>query len=363
MATVFPSLTAIEYSTSSATYDWARTGGSFRRVTLFEGRSGRLRGTARLLAQMWRLGRGDYFLCHYEWPEVFAAAWFLRLSGSRVFAMIDSKFDDKPRRAWFELLKSLMFAPYHGALVGSIRTAEYLSFLGMRKKPIEGDYDTISIDRIRQLAKIEPSPGGVSHTGRDFVCVARLVPKKNHSTLLSAYARYRQLARQPRDLHLCGNGPEQERLAAQVRALGIAEHVHFHGFVQAEGVAERLGRSLALILPSTEEQFGQVVLEAQAMGLPVIVSDNVGARYKHVRTGVNGFVVEPSNAEGIAQYMAMLSDDESLWRRMSEAALQTAPSGDVANFVGAVERLRTFGVHGKVPPPAKKSPAPQMHTS
>jgi glycosyltransferase involved in cell wall biosynthesis len=363
MATVFPSLTAIEYSSKSNTYAWSRADGTFRRITLFEGKAGRLRGTARLIAEMRRLGRGDYFLCHYEWPEVFAAAWFLRLTGSRVFAMIDSKFDDKPRRVWFEMLKSLMFAPYHGALVGSARTAEYLSFLGMRKRPIEGDYDTISIERIRQLANIEPSPGGAPYAERDFVCVARLVPKKNHRTLLAAYARYRQLALQPRDLHLCGNGPEQERLEAQARELGIAEHVHFHGFVQTEGVAQRLGRSLALILPSTEEQFGQVVLEAQAMGLPVIVSDNVGARDKHVRTGVNGFVVEPTNTEGIARYMAMLSDNEPLWRGMSQAALETAPSGDVANFVGSVQRLRKSDAKRQISPSAEKSPAEQMHIS
>lgn len=340
VAAAFPSLTAIEYLSASDTYQWSRTEGAFRRMTLFGARRpGWLRGAARLIGTVRKLGRGDYFLCHYEWPEVFVAAWYLRLSGSRVFAMIDSKFDDKPRRVWFEAMKSLLFAPYHGAMVGSRRTAEYLRFLGMRNKPIEGGYDTISSERIRRLAEVEPAPGGPAHGERDFIAVARLVPKKNHATLLAAYARYRELAQKPRGLQLCGNGPEQERLQRQVRELGIAAHVQFHDFVQTDEVAQRLGRALALVLPSIEEQFGQVVLEAQAMGLPVIVSDNVGARDEHVRSGVNGFVVEATNVEGIARYMAMLSDDEALWRRMAEAALAEAPRGDVAQFVAAVRRL------------------------
>jgi glycosyltransferase involved in cell wall biosynthesis len=341
VAAAFPWLTAIEYLSESSTYGWEPGEGPFRRVTLFEGgvRPSRLQGALRLIGEARSLGRGDYFLCHYDWPEVFALACYLRLSGSRAFAMLDAKFDDKPRRAWFEATKSLALAPYHGALAGSPRTTDYLRFLGMRRKPIEQGYDTISIGRIRRLAGVDPAPAGVAHGARDFVCVARLVPKKNHTTLLAAYARYRELVPRPRDLHLCGNGPEQDRLEAQVGALGLGGQVHFQGFVQAEGVAQQLGRALALLLPSTEEQFGQVVLEAQAMGLPVIVSDQVGARDRHVRSGVNGFVVEATNAEGLARYMAMLDGDEGLWRRMAAAAREDARRGDVAEFVAAVRRL------------------------
>jgi glycosyltransferase involved in cell wall biosynthesis len=209
--------------------------------------------------------------------------------------------------------------------------------------PIEDSYDSISIGRIRRLAAVEPAPGGAAHGARDFISVARLVPKKDHTTLLAAYARYRELVPQPRDLHLCGNGPERERLEMRVRELGLAEHVHFHGFVQADEVARLLGRSLALLLPSSEEQFGQAVLEAQAMGLPVIVSDNVGARDRHVRSAVNGFVVEAANMEGMARYMAMLHENEALWRRMAAAAREDAVLGDVAQFVAAVQRLIAAG--------------------
>lgn len=334
-------VTGLEYRSVSDTYSWDAEAASFPKVTMFErGREpGLLRRTARMVAACRKLGRGNYFLCHYEWPEAFVAACYLRLTGSRVYAMIDSKFDDKPRRIGREWVKSLALMPYSGALAGSRRTEEYLRYLGMVRRPIELDYDTISIGRIRELSGSEPAPGGFRHGQRDFICVARLVPKKNHETLLRAYARYRQLSDNPRALHLCGDGPERPRLEELCRQLDITEHVHFHGFLQTREVSQLLGRSLASILVSTEEQFGQVIIEAQAMGLPVIVSDNCGARDKHVRSGINGFVVEPHNIDGIARFMAMLSDDEQLWTRLSEAALHDSHAGDVAGFVKSVQLL------------------------
>lgn len=334
-------VTGLEFRSASETYSWTAGEANFPKVTLVDGATqpGLLPRIGRLVGACAKLGRGHYFLCHYEWPEVFVAACWLRLSGSRVFAMIDSKFDDKPRRLGREWVKWLALLPYCGALAGSRRTEEYLHYLGMGRRPIALDYDTISIGRIRDQSGTQPAPAGLPFAERDFVCVARLVPKKNHRTLLRAYARYRQLAAMPRLLHLCGDGPERPGLEELARELGIAEQVRFHGFVQTREVSQQLGRSLALLLVSTEEQFGQVILEAQAMGLPVVVSDNCGARDKHVRSGINGFVVEPDNVEGIARFMTMLSDDEELWGQYSSAALRDSPAGDVAGFVKSVQLL------------------------
>ena len=103
-----------------------------------------------------------------------------------------------------------------------------------------------------------------------------------------------------------------------------------------DGVARILATTLALILPSVEEQFGNVVIEAQAMGLPVILSDVCGARDHLIRTGVNGFVIEPDNPLGLSFFMTMLSEDEELWRRMATAAAEGADKGDVRQFSVAV---------------------------
>jgi glycosyltransferase involved in cell wall biosynthesis len=97
--------------------------------------------------------------------------------------------------------------------------------------------------------------------------------------------------------------------------------------------------TLALILPSVEEQFGNVVIEAQATGLPVLISDVCGAWDQMVQSGVNGFVFEPDNSIGLAYFMSLLSEDEELWNRMCSAAQEKARAGDVGQFVRGVQLL------------------------
>jgi glycosyltransferase involved in cell wall biosynthesis len=115
--------------------------------------------------------------------------------------------------------------------------------------------------------------------------------------------------------------------------------VHFRGFLQTQEISRAYGTSLALLLPSIEEQFGNVVPEAQAMGLPVILSDNCGSRDVLVRSGVNGFVVEPDNPVGMAFFMKLMSEDESLWRNMCFASQQFVERADTGRFADAVEAL------------------------
>jgi glycosyltransferase involved in cell wall biosynthesis len=121
--------------------------------------------------------------------------------------------------------------------------------------------------------------------------------------------------------------------------LNLESNIIFHGFVQTEQVAKLLGTTLALVLPSIEEQFGNVVIEAQALGLPVLLSDVCGARDNLVRTAVNGFIFEPDNSQGLAWFMSLIAKDLELWKGMSKSANKFSSKGDVLNFANAVKNL------------------------
>jgi hypothetical protein len=74
------------------------------------------------------MGRGStYFLCHYQDPAIFLLAISLRLLGRRVYTMGCSKFDDYTRKLSRELIKSLMYLPYNGAIASGIRSVHGLS--------------------------------------------------------------------------------------------------------------------------------------------------------------------------------------------------------------------------------------------
>ena len=334
----------IELNSKSSDYEWeSEARSTFEKITIsaYSGK-GKPKSFAlafKIIKKCFSKKISHVFFCHYERTEIFLAAVILKVSGFKVYTMNCSKFDDSPRRASREMLKRLWMLPYRGGIASGKRSADYMRFLGIRESNIKTEYNTLSIDRIRNLSASLPAPNGVKFNKRHFTIVARLIPKKNLVMAIEAFARYRDSVAQPRMLHICGSGELEEFLKRRVVDLGLANYVIFHGFVQSDGVARILATTLALILPSVEEQFGNVVIEAQAMGLPVILSDVCGARDHLIRTGVNGFVIEPDNPLGLSFFMTMLSEDEGLWRRMATAAAEGADKGDVRQFSVAVRSL------------------------
>jgi L-malate glycosyltransferase len=335
----------VEIATFDANYQWRGSIGAddFAKVTLFPGivrqKIGTWRCFRRIVVACLRSRANYVFLCNYDAPAIFLSAVILHLLGRRVVIMQDSKFDDKQRYLAKEAMKSLLYRPYHAALVAGSRTKSYLAFLGMPEERIFIGYDTVSTARIRRWARSEPAPGGMPHRERHFTVVARFVPKKNLALALDAYAAYvAQHSGAPRALHLCGSGELEPMLRQQAERLGL-EGIQFRGYLQEHEVAQVLASSLALILPSIEEQHGLVINEAIAMGVPVLASDNCGARDLLVRSGVNGYIFEPDNVVGLAHFMALLDRDVVEWTRLAEETRRFEPAADTGVFVEAVDRV------------------------
>jgi L-malate glycosyltransferase len=334
----------IELGGRSGTYDWKQsTVPGFEKHTLFPEASSSdisaLRRFWALVRACIAIGPADFFFCHYNEFSVFAASIALRLLGRRVFVMNNSKFDDKPRHVLKEALKLLYLLPYSGALVASRRSGAYLEFLHFRKNCIAHGYNAISVARVQGQAGTPPAPQGREFQSRHFTVVARMVPKKNHAAILEAFAVYARSTASPRPLHFCGSGPLEQVIRRRAAELGLSELTVFHGSLDAAAVSRVLSNTLALILISFEEQFGLVIPEALALGVPVIVSENCGACDDLVRSGENGFVVEPDNPAGIAYFMNILATDRRTWTNMATAAADRAVLGDVGRFVEGCEQL------------------------
>ncbi|MDB6176985.1 glycosyltransferase family 4 protein [Paracoccus sp. Z330] len=125
-------------------------------------------------------------------------------------------------------------------------------------------------------------------------------------------------------LDLLGDGEGRHELEALAEELGIAGEVRFHGFRPQEECASILAQSDALILNSLRECGGAVVLEAMAMGLPVVASAWGGPLdYLNVDSG---FLIHPSPREDFDRRLAgaliTLADDPQLRERMGQAGQQ-----------------------------------------
>ncbi len=286
----------------------------------------------------------------YSHLEFLILAWTLRLLGKQVILLSDTKFDDRPRSAAFEYAKRLALSCYNAAIGGGARSMDYLRFLGFRQRLVLPGCDGVSIERIRNDARLAGT-GETAFAERDFVFAGRFIAVKNLPLLIDAYARYVELAGPgPRRLQLAGSGPLETELRRQVAALGLEDRVIFVGYRIGPDFAGLLDSSLALILTSYSETWGMVVNEALALGLPVVVTSTPGSRDALVRNLVNGYVIENGSREGLARAMQNLGRDQTVWERMRAASLTLAPHGDVTLFCNAVERLLVGAV---VPAPPK----------
>jgi len=145
-----------------------------------------------------------------------------------------------------------------------------------------------------------------------FAFVGRLLELKGVDMLLEATAR--ALREQNLELHIVGDGSIRSQLETLAATLGLNQHVVFHGFIPQKQCATLLADCDALVLPSICECGGAVVLEAMAMGLPVIATKWGGpADYLDETSGI---LIEPRGRErfiaDLAQAMVKLSNSREL---------------------------------------------------
>ena len=333
---------AVEVAPGSKVYAWEPSGDvrGTEKIQLFPGQ---VYEAISPLRRFWRqlrvLRRCDvaFIGVAYSEPDIIFLAFALRFLGVKVVMMTASKFDDRPRRASREFLKRLVLSSYHSAIVGGCRQHDYVRFLGFRKRPVLPGYNTVSMRRVREQASDAPQ---TSYAERAFIFVGRFVDKKNIETMLEAYAAYARTAgAQARPLAMIGDGPLRPVLDRMCAELGIADLVKFTGFLSAPQVSARLAAGVALVLVSAEEQWGLVINEAVAVGLPIIASFEVGARRALACNLVNGFIVESNSAPDIALALLRIGENEDAWRQMSAHSLELSWMADTDRFADAVELM------------------------
>jgi phosphatidylinositol alpha 1,6-mannosyltransferase len=153
---------------------------------------------------------------------------------------------------------------------------------------------------------------GAGHDTPILLLVSRLVKEKDLLELvpLERILRERRIRHR---LVLVGDGPlraELERLLPEA---------HFAGHLEGDALARWYASADVFVFPSTTETFGNVVAEAQASGLPVVVADR-GGPPELVDEGVDGFIARANSPADLADRVAALLTDAAARGRMGEAA-------------------------------------------
>jgi glycosyltransferase involved in cell wall biosynthesis len=151
--------------------------------------------------------------------------------------------------------------------------------------------------------------------------LGRLHPQKNLLRLIDAWPAVRR--RVPASLLLAGDGPQRNELHAATERLGIADSVHFIGSVKYP--ADYLRAADIFVLPSVAEGMSNSLLEAMAVGLPVIVS-NIAGNTDLVTDGTTGLLADPHDTSTWSDAVIRLLMQPAEAARLGAAARDLAVS-------------------------------------
>jgi glycosyltransferase involved in cell wall biosynthesis len=166
-----------------------------------------------------------------------------------------------------------------------------------------------------------------------FVTAGRLVPMKDHETLLRAFAIHLHTYRAR--LMVLGVGPKLAELQALADSLGIADHVAFEGFVQ--NPLPYMRAADGFVLSSQSEGFGNVLVEAMGCGTPVLSTDCAYGPSDILADGKYGILVRPRDPEALASGLERLRDARDSWP--SDRLRQRAGAFSYSACADAYDRL------------------------
>jgi len=193
---------------------------------------------------------------------------------------------------------------------------------------------TVVIPNPVDLDRIAGRAGGgrpFAQGGRHLVAAGRLVHPKGFDLLLEAFARVVK-ARDDVWLHLLGDGPERAALEARAAELGLGPQVAFEGFL--DNPYPWLRHADLFVLPSRYEGFPNVVLEALALGTPVVAFDCPGG--SAVVDGVNGWTVPAGDVGALAERIGTALDGPRPNRPQVAASVA---DHDVGRVIAAFEAV------------------------
>jgi glycosyltransferase involved in cell wall biosynthesis len=282
------------------------------------------------------------------WPATSLAVLAAARCARRSAIMMNASHDGAASPGLLKkAVKKFLVRRFDAALVGGARHRRHFISMGMSQERVFPAYDVVdnsyyaqasattrrrAIDERRELG-LPP---------RYFLNLGRLVKKKNLSVLIRAFADVRRRHPNGPSLVLVGSGPERDPVIRLARKLGLnvspqpgtddSADLYLYPFAQVEQTPSFYALAEAFILPSKVEEWGLVVNEAMASGLPVLVSSAAGCCEDLVRHGENGFVFDPSSVDELASYMEQLILKPGLRHRMAGASARIISSWGPALF-------------------------------
>ncbi len=167
--------------------------------------------------------------------------------------------------------------------------------------------------------------------GKYVYFVGNLIPRKGVEYLIKAFSGI------DGKLVIVGDGPERDKLMNLCVKYSV--NCEFKGKLPPDKIQHELKNAKILVLPAVEgEGLPNVILEAMALGIPVIATDLAGIP-DIVKDGKNGFVVRPRDVKSLRDKILLLLDNEKLYKKLSINAKKTALRFSWENILNKLEEI------------------------
>jgi glycosyltransferase involved in cell wall biosynthesis len=286
-------------------------------------------------------------------PESYAGLVWARRSGVPVVVQSESQARDAPRNWINESLKRRFVRLCDAAHVGGPTHVDYVVGLGQSPERVFLGYDAIDNAYFWQGAEAARSEARARRKrlglpDRYLLASGRFMEKKNFPRLIAAYAA--AVSKNERtgtpDLVILGDGANRPILEAAAEEAGVGDRILFPGFRGYDVLPDYYGLADAFVHVSLIEQWGLVINEAMASGIPVIATSTAGATAALMSDGKTGYVVEPEDTRAIEVALKRIIDIDPAQRlAMGQAAAASVadwgPERFADGFADAVTCART----------------------
>jgi len=339
----------IEISDANSTYAWQVQDRNV--VSLFRGKNVEKVSPLQVFWKLFRFFQKEKpavaFLPGY-WPlRSVACMAAARAAGVRMVMMCDSHDGTNKASGWKGRIKEWLITRYDTGLVAGSRHVSFFSRLGLPKERLLTGYDVVDngfYARAQQLGEKNPKR-------MRLLSVSRHVEKKALHLLVEAVRRLVREEGLLVQLVFVGDGPLNASLREQCQSGGLDLReikglelpadgdVCFCGFRQADENLHFYGAADVFVIPSSEEEWGLVVNEAMAAGLPVVASDAVGCVPDLVRDGETGLVFEAGDIDDLTDKLRSLAMDTQMRARLANKARRHMDDWGLGHFAGSVGKL------------------------
>ena len=238
-------------------------------------------------------------------------------------------FSERNRNFVQKFLRRYVIAKADSYIGSSTKSKEAQIYYGADERKCHVSLLSVDVEKYIQ----EPQGKGIGK----ILYVGSLIERKGVDLLLQALARVENSF----ELYLAGNGDEKENLEHLADELGIKQKIHFLGQLSREELLTHYADSDLFVLPTREDCFALVILEAICSKLPIVCSKYADGAYDMIREGENGYVIDPYNAKEFAEKIDRLLGNPELcqeMRKLSEEVIDRFRFANIAKgYLAAIE--------------------------